>query len=166
MNIRLVDLNDLEEILNTYSIARSIMKESGNPNQWGDSWPPKDVLIDDINKHQLYCVLNDLNEIVGCFAAIEGIEETYLDIEDGKWLNNCEYVTIHRLASNKKGHNVFHDAISFMKNKYNKDIRIDTHEDNLIMQHLIYKEGFKYTGIIYVYNGNGRGKRLAYQLVK
>jgi RimJ/RimL family protein N-acetyltransferase len=40
------------------------------------------------------------------------------------------------------------------------NIRIDTHRDNTIMQHLLSKYGFQYCGIIYLANGD---ERLAYQ---
>ncbi len=43
------------------------------------------------------------------------------------------------------------------------NIRIDTHLDNRIMQHVIKKYGFTYCGIIYLASGD---ERLAYQLIK
>ncbi|MBR1526072.1 MAG: hypothetical protein IJ640_05360 [Prevotella sp.] len=43
------------------------------------------------------------------------------------------------------------------------NIRIDTHRDNRIMQHLMQKEGFTYCGIIYLDNGD---ERLAYQKMR
>jgi hypothetical protein len=48
---------------------------------------------------------------------------------------------------------------------FSKDsnIRIDTHGDNHIMQHVIKKYGFTYCGIIYLASGD---ERLAYQLIK
>ena len=42
------------------------------------------------------------------------------------------------------------------------NIRIDTHRDNTIMQHVIQKHGFSYCGIIYLANGD---ERMAYQKV-
>jgi RimJ/RimL family protein N-acetyltransferase len=40
------------------------------------------------------------------------------------------------------------------------NIRIDTHRDNAIMQHLLEKNGFVKCGIIYVEDGS---PRIAYQ---
>lgn len=40
------------------------------------------------------------------------------------------------------------------------NLKIDTHQDNHIMQHLLDKKGFTYCGIIYTDDG---GERLAYQ---
>ena len=41
-------------------------------------------------------------------------------------------------------------------------VRIDTHEDNIPMQNMIEKNGFKKCGIIYLLDGN---KRLAYEKI-
>ena len=49
-------LEDLPRILQIYASARKFMKQSGNPRQWGDSFPPEDLLAKDIEKEQLYVV--------------------------------------------------------------------------------------------------------------
>ena len=41
-------------------------------------------------------------------------------------------------------------------------LRIDTHEDNKVMQHLIEKNGFKKCGIVYVEDGT---ERFAYEKI-
>lgn len=43
-----------------------------------------------------------------------------------------------------------------------RNIRMDTHRDNTIMQHCISNDGFAYCGIIYLANGD---ERLAYQKI-
>lgn len=40
------------------------------------------------------------------------------------------------------------------------NIRVDTHKDNLVMQHILKKRGFRRCGIIYVKDGT---ERIAYQ---
>ncbi len=45
---------------------------------------------------------------------------------------------------------------------HDANIRIDTHKDNLIMQHNIAKHDFTYCGIIYLPSGD---ERLAYQKI-
>ena len=52
--IRLATTSDLPRILEVYAVARQLMRESGNPNQWGDHFPPEDLLRSDIPKEQLY----------------------------------------------------------------------------------------------------------------
>lgn len=55
-----------------------------------------------------------------------------------------------------------HIAMQFALQQYD-NIRIDTHHDNMVMQHLIEKEGFKYCGIIYCWSGD---ERVAFQFTK
>ena len=43
-------LEDLPRILQIYASARKFMKQSGNPKQWGDSFPPESLLVKDIEK--------------------------------------------------------------------------------------------------------------------
>lgn len=44
-----------------------------------------------------------------------------------------------------------------------KHLRIDTHEDNVVMQNLVKKLGFKYCGIIHIKEDND--PRLAYEKI-
>ena len=43
-----------------------------------------------------------------------------------------------------------------------RHIRIDTHEDNTVMHHLMNKYGFSKRGIIYLQNG---AERIAYEYI-
>ena len=140
-----------------FACARAYMKKSGNPNQWKNDRPSIKLVINDIAKNNSY-VIEDDEKIVATFACIKGIEPTYLDI-DGKWLNDDDYVTIHRVASDGSRRGIFKEIIKYC-GKFNRDIRIDTHKDNNTMIQLIEKNGFKYCGIIIVDDGT---PRLAYQ---
>ena len=158
MKVRKTTLNDLEEIQKIYAIARKTMKDSGNPNQWGEDKPELSLLLGDIEKGQSF-VLEDEEGIYGVFAFILGEDPTYGYIE-GKWLNDEPYGTIHRIASSTRVKGVLSQAVSF-GSQFTDNIRIDTHHDNKIMQHLLTKNGFKKCGIIYLLNGD---PRIAYQL--
>ena len=92
-------------------------------------------------------------------AVFKGDEPTYEHIENGKWLNDDEYVTVHRIASDGRVHGIFRCAIKYLKEKHT-NIRIDTHSDNIIMQGQIEKSGFEKCGTIYVTDGS---PRMAYQ---
>ncbi len=158
--IRLAKKEDLNIILDIYAYARSFMASTGNPNQWVNNYPSYDILVDDISKKQLY-VCYDNDDIYGVFVFFKGIDETYNYIE-GAWLNNYDYGVIHRIASSggKKGifNEVFNYVTSFIDN-----IRIDTHNDNLVMQGVLRKYGFVKCGTIYLKNGSAR---LAYHYTK
>lgn len=159
MEIKLSNLSDIDKINEIYIHARNFMKETNNPIQWGDVEPSKDKIIGKIKEGKHYSIFYN-DELVGCFSFIIGKDPTYNYIE-GSWLNNEEYGTIHSLASSGKIKGIFHVIKEFCLTKVN-NIRIDTHEDNIVMQNILSKEGFKYCGVIYLLNGD---PRLAYQFI-
>ena len=90
-------------------------------------------------------------------------EPTYSKIYNGEWLDEVKpYHVVHRIASYPDAHGIFSDIMDFSFSR-DVNIRIDTHKDNLIMQHNIEKHGFTYCGIIYLVNGD---ERLAYQKMR
>ena len=153
--------DDLPAIFAIYEIARQAMIDNGNPTQWGDFWPPEDMVVDDV-ANGISFVLEGPEGIEGVFAPVFGTDPTYEVIENGAWLNDEPYVTIHRLASNGTAHGIFAEALDYCL-QHCDNVRIDTHADNSIMRHLIEKVGFVYCGIIYHTDGT---PRVAYQLVK
>lgn len=159
--IRKAKLDDLEDILNIYSYAREYMKKNGNGTQWGNTHPAKYLIEDDIKKGISY-VLYDDEGLYGVFALIYGIDPTYQKIYNGKWEDDTLYATIHRIASNGRKQGVFKESIDFAKTLYNH-LRIDTHENNKVMQHSILKAGFKYCGNIITSDNT---PRLAYEYLK
>lgn len=161
MKIRLAENSDLEEILKVYEAARKYMAENGNASQWGTTHPPKEMLIEDIKKGQLY-VGEKYGKVHASFAFISGVDPTYVNIYDGNWINENEYMTIHRIASDGKYRGVFKNCMDFCKEKCN-NLRIDTHENNKTMQHVLDKNGFIRCGIIYLENGE---PRIAYHFSK
>jgi len=158
MEIRKAEISDYERILEIYSIAREYMIHSGNPNQWGHLHPNSELVRKDI-EHQVCYVIYDNNIVHGVFALFDGEEPTYQYIENGEWLNNEPYVTIHRIAGDGIVHGIFKCASDYCKSLFG-NIRIDTHEDNKTMQRVIEKNGFKKCGIIYVRDNS---PRIAYQ---
>jgi hypothetical protein len=95
---------------------------------------------------------------VGYFALLPSPEPTY-DRIDGAWLTDGPYGVIHRIASYPGVHGIFSAVIAYAAQRY-AHLRIDTHRDNRIMQHLIEKHGFTYCGIIWLEDGS---ERLAYE---
>lgn len=156
--IRIANKEDLKDIMDVYAYAREYMKKHGNPKQWGDNHPVRTLIEDDIKKNVSYVLYDELG-IYGVFALILGDDITYQHIYDGAWENNTPYATIHRLASSGRKNGVFKECVDFAKAKYNH-IRIDTHENNRIMQHSILKASFKLCGIIITSDNT---PRLAYE---
>ena len=158
MEIINADKSDLQSILVIYKKARQFMINTGNPNQWASGGPTKEQLLNDISNNDLY-VIKEKDDIVGVFAFIIGEDSTYKVIEQGHWLSDSEYGTIHRVASNGTVHGLFDLIIDYCSSKIDH-LRIDTHSDNKVMQHLIEKNGFLKCGIIYVNDGS---PRIAYE---
>ncbi len=156
--IRLAEREDMDAILSVYQAARQYMKESGNPTQWGDDYPPQAVLEKDLDRRQLYVDVQE-GSIHGVFALVAGEEPTYARIEDGAWKNDAPYVTIHRMAGDGQFPGLFARCFAFCAARAD-ELRIDTHDRNLTMQHLIAKHGFERCGMIYVQDGT---PRIAYQ---
>lgn len=145
-------------ILEIYAYAREFMKKTGNPTQWKDRHPAVEILEDDLRQGQLYVVKTG-EEIHGVFALVQGKEPTYARIEQGQWCSDSEYGTIHRIAGDGEIRGIFEKVVDFCS-QIIPHLRIDTHENNKIMQHLIEKNGFKKCGIIYVADGS---PRIAYE---
>lgn len=152
-------LDDGKRILEVFSAAKGIMRASGNLHQWGEGYPSLDAVRDDIERDGAYVVERD-GEIVGYFAFLPSPEPTYAKIDGGGWLDDTQpYHVVHRIASLPDVHGVFKSMMDFCFMQ-EKNIRIDTHRDNGIMQHVLAKYGFTYCGVIYLANGD---ERLAFQ---
>ncbi len=158
--IRLARYDELDTIMSVYDTARQFMRKTGNPTQWADGYPQREVLLEDINKKQLYVLYED-GEIKGVFAFISGPDPTYLKIYDGQWKSDAPYFAIHRVASDGTTKGFFGKCTEFCK-KTTEHLRIDTHADNVVMQHVVEKQGFVRCGTIYLANGD---PRIAYERV-
>ncbi len=158
LHIRPATIEDLDTIMAIYRIAQDFMIETGNPNQWRHEHPARELILEDIRRGICHVICDDTG-IHGIFALCRGEDPTYRKIEDGAWLNDWPYVTIHRIAGDRKVHGIFTCAMDYCKN-ITGNIRIDTHEDNKVMQHVLSKHGFSRCGIIYLLNGQ---PRIAYQ---
>lgn len=157
------DLSYLDELLKIYENARLMMRNSGNPNQRKTTDPSVETIKKRIISHHFYIgkYKNDISSpILFAFALIDGIDPTYINIYDGKRLNNEPYMAIHSLVSSFIIKNSFYYILNYAL-KFTKNIRIDTHQDNKIMQHILIKNGFKHCGTIILANGE---PRLAFQL--
>ena len=160
MNIRHAKSHEIPALIEIYDNARLYMRENGNLTQWNNGYPNATVLYDDIKKKQLY-VCEENSEILGVFCYFEGIDPTYTKIYNGNWIDEDHVGVMHRVAVavHRKGVASFCYDYCF---NISKNIRIDTHRDNIPMQRSLIKNGFKYCGIIHLLNGD---ERLAYQKV-
>ena len=116
------------------------------------------LLQQDIAEGNLYVVTAG-DTIHGVFFFLIGPDPTYSYIENGAWHADRPYGTIHRIAGDGSG-GILRAAVEFGKQRTDY-LRIDTHEDNSVMQRAVEKQGFRRCGIIYLADGS---PRIAYDL--
>ena len=163
MRIRKSKKEDLERMMEIYAHARDFMAKTGNPRQWGPTnWPPEELIVQDIESDNSYVCIDEEDCVVGTFFFIQGedIEETYRTIDGGSWLDDSAYGVVHRIAADRPGRGIGAFCLNYAYEQCHH-LRIDTHEDNKVMQRLLEKEGFVYCGIIYVHED--KDPRKAYE---
>ncbi len=159
-SIRKASIDDLDRILAVYESARRFMRATGNMTQWTGGYPSREVATADIAAgHAYLCEENGL--LLAVFCYIEGEDPTYRIIYDGAWRNDRPYAVIHRIAvaDAARGRGVAGFIFDFCFEKC-KNLKIDTHRDNIPMQRALLKNGFVRCGMIYLLNGD---ERIAYQ---
>lgn len=153
--IRKATLSDIDVAMQLFDHSRQIMRNNGNATQWSNGYPKREIIEKDIQNGDFYCICNN-GEIAGCFSFIKGEDPTYEKIEKGKWNDNSlPYGTIHRLACAPGQHHIAHQCIDWCEQQVDS-LRADTHNDNLIVQHILEHHNFRYCGIIYVADGTPR----------
>ena len=157
MDIRKAKLCDLTQILSVYAHAREVMRETGNATQWKNTYPTSDIILSDIENGYLH-VLSDGDGIEGVFAFLPEGDPVY-DHIDGKWLSEKPHAAVHRVASAGKKKGILPACMRYCLSLC-PNIKIDTHENNKIMQHQLEKAGFVRCGIVTLENGESR---IAYQ---
>ena len=76
MQIRHARPEDLPAMQEIFADARAFMRENGNPDQWGDRFPTREMLDKDLALHRSY-VCEDNGKIAATFAFTTDGEPTY-----------------------------------------------------------------------------------------
>ena len=157
--IRHATAADLARIMEVLAAAKQVMRRAGNANQWINGYPNEEAILIDMEQGGAMVVEDD-GVVVAYFAFLPSPEPTYVAIYEGAWLDDTmPYHVVHRMGGVPEAKGIFASAMDYCL-KVDPNIRVDTHRDNKIMQHLFEKRGFAYCGIIYLANGD---ERLAYQ---
>lgn len=159
--IRKAVIQDLPAIMEVYRGAQGFMAQTGNPTQWGNFYPTIPMLEEDIALNRLHVIVRD-NGICGVFMFAIGEDPWYAVIDNGEWLDNSLYGVIHRIAGKVGEKGIFNECFEYCLQQI-RHLRIDTHADNKIMQHIVTKNGFKECGIIYVHD---HSPRIAYEYIE
>ena len=156
--IRRTTDTDVRAVLQIYAGARGFMRENGNPQQWGDDYPPLEAVLLDASAEGQGFVCEQNNEVVAAFCFYTGDEPDYAVI-DGAWLNDGPYGSMHRLAVRQGGEGVGGFCLSWAFEQCG-NLKVDTHRDNAPMQRLLEKLGFSRCGIVWIRGGE---ERIAFQ---
>lgn len=148
-NYRKATIEDIDDILIALEDSREVLRVASF-GQWQDGYPSRSDFVNDIEKGQSY-VLLESNKVIGV-CALTYYEEDYHHLYEGSWLTDLPYMVMHRVCLKKEyyhqgyGKKIFDIFINEGIKQGYKSLRIDTHEDNKTMLHLISLYGFIYCG--------------------
>lgn len=155
---------DTDLIMQFIEQARERLRQKGI-DQWQGEYPNVQSIINDIENDTAYLI--SANGVAVGYVCIDfGGEEAY-NTDTAKWLTDGAYAVIHRIAVGEaylsKGYaqSAFLLAEELCKQKSVFSIRIDTHEDNETMKHLLLKLAYQYCGNVYY----PQGARIAFEKV-
>ncbi len=159
MIIRKSNREDIPAIMAIVADAQALLKTSG-VDQWQDGYPTVDVITKDIANDDSY-VLEDEGVVIATAVISFAGEVTYNSI-DGQWLNDNDYVVVHRLAVRNSALRgglarqmmLYAEELALQRGVNN--IRVDTHNDNIAMQSLLNNLGFVFCGEITLLSGAAR----------
>ena len=164
MTIRRATIDDIPRLMEIFVSARQIMRDSGNTHQWDDSYPSENIILTDISDGVCHVLCDESDgSIIATMAFIPGPDPTYAQIYEDpamtiecSWPDDSPYHVIHRIAACEPGKGSFGHLIRWAVSNSGGTIRIDTHEDNVIMHHLLHKHGFARCGYIRLASGAPR----------
>ena len=162
MRMRLALPEEAESCYRCIEDARVYHRSLGF-EQWHPDYPTQQTIHDDIAQNIGYAFVNE-DGVIGYCCIIIGDEPAYHEI-DGAWRTDRPYAVVHRMAfsGNARGRGLSREAFDLIKafclSNQIDAIRLDTQDENKVMQHILAREGFAYCGLIQ-FDG---GPKLAYE---
>ena len=162
MKLRKARKEEADQAYRCIEDARAYHRSMGF-EQWHPDYPTKQTILDDIDQGIGYVFEKD-DRVAGYCCIIIGDEPAYHEIE-GAWKTDRPYAVVHRMAFNRdaRGGGLSKEAMELIKAFCFENgihaIRVDTQEENKVMQHILDREGFVYCGLIQ-FDG---GPKLAYE---
>lgn len=147
MHIRKAHAEDFSAVADLYDIGRQTMSQHNNTFQWNKNYPLLEDAVADFERNGLFVVCEDngSEEILGCFSLLPGPDDAYTNITEGAWINNLNYMVIHRVAVKYTGCGIATFIFKWICKNYS-NVRADTHEANIAMTKTLTKAGFVYCG--------------------
>lgn len=151
MIIRHASLEDLPRILTIKEAATKHLHHIGI-NQWNDYYPNKTVFTEDINRQELYVLLED-HTVIGFACINQSHSEEYGAVN---WkLSTDDAFCVHRLAVDPTYHGkgigsrLMRYAEELAREANVGSLRVDTFSENFITQKLFGKFGYSYVGDVF-----------------
>lgn len=132
-------------------------------DQWQSGYPSLEIWQKDVAEGMAYLAVEE-GEILGVFAYQVTPDVSYYEIENGKWLTDAPYASMHRVcvADDCKGKGVAGKMFAYGFQMAKRDgfdsVRIDTHPGNLPMQRALGKAGFERCGEVHLAEGPEKGE--------
>lgn len=176
-DMRPATVDDVPAIVATLEAGRALLAADGI-DQWQDgTGPDVDLVTEDVERGWGRVFLVD-GQVAATAALIDEPEPNYAHMLEGAWrvlegeaapAGASSYATIHRVAV-APAFRGMHVAQRFYARLVEEarargfaEIRVDTHADNVRMQHVIASAGFTRAGTVCM-DGNEADQRWAYQL--
>ena len=165
---RLAVLADLDKLPPIFQAGVAYLKAQGLP-QWQDGYSPtRESAAADMQAGRGY-VLEVSGQVSG-YASLIPEPDGSPELTEGAWTHGYgSYAAIHSVALDEsvRGRGLaaafLEDIIKAARALGYRDIRIDTHPGNQIMQRVVVQAGFTYTGVMHLPIPNG--ERVAYQRI-
>lgn len=156
--LRPVKIEEAERAMEIINQAKAYLKAQGI-DQWQTGYPDAACIMRDIQNGKGYFMLSDEHEIIA-YLCIDFDGESAYEGLNGKWLSGAEepYVVVHRLAIAENARGSGNAAAAFRLTErlaLEKGVhyfRVDTDDRNMIMKHILQKQGFAYCGEIWFDN--------------
>lgn len=165
--VRKATVADIPAIMQVIADAKAFLAGQ-NIDQWQGAYPNTAAVQKDVaaGTGRVLCVDG---VVTGIASLIPGPDPFYGFIEGAGWSTNRDYFAIHRFAigNNGRGQHLsrpFMTALlSELYGRGVRDVRVDTHPDNKIMQHVVTSNGFVHVGTVYL--DEPVPERLAYEYI-
>ena len=153
--IRRARPEELGQIMEIVADAAAFMHANGNPGQWRDGYPGRERIAADIAGGYSHAAIDATGTMVATFCFMPSPEPNYATIRDGAWQDGSPYHVIHRLACAVRGQGIAARCMAWCLEQ-DRHLRADTHRDNIPMQRLLLRFGFRPVGTVFVEDGTPR----------
>lgn len=167
--LRRAMMSDLEPIMQIIEAARLVLAHDGIP-QWQNGNPSREEIMQSIERGVVYVYVSEDGQIIGTASLVPAPDPNYDHPISGTWSRPTEgYAVIHRFAispafaGQHMGARMLNAFIDLAQSHGYDQVRIDTHERNGRMRHLIEKAGFRTVGEILVHGEEVDAERLTFE---